>query len=240
MALSAPDGTVIAANPAYFQLYGYSPEEVVGKNYSIIFPPEQREWAQQLYAHVFQSPTISPAFESPIRRADGTVRMVNSRYNFLARKGVRYAMLSIVRDITAQKQVEEALRESELKLHMALEVGHMVTWGWDIAANRLQWSSNLEAVLGFPAGSSGMTYQAFLELVDAQDRLHIDHEVRHALEEGADFQVEFRAVRADGRMLWARTYGQVLFDEENKPTRMIGICIDITHYKQSEEPEHSN
>ena len=60
MALSAPDGTIIAANPAYFKLYGYSPEEVVGKNYSIIFPPEQREWAQQLYAHVFQSPTISP------------------------------------------------------------------------------------------------------------------------------------------------------------------------------------
>src|SRR5690348_13554003 len=42
MALSAPDGTVIAANPAYFRLYGFPSEEVIGKHFSIIFPQEQR------------------------------------------------------------------------------------------------------------------------------------------------------------------------------------------------------
>lgn len=243
MALSAPDGTIIAANPAYFQLYGYSSEEVIGKNYSIIFPPEQREWAQQLYVYVFESPTLSPAFETPIRRSDGTVRFVSSSYNFLTRNGVRYAMLSIVRDITAQKQVEEMLQENELKLHLALEVGHMVSWDWDIASNTLRWSANLESALGFPPGSSGMTcmtYQAFLELVDAQDCVLIKHKVRRTLEEGDDFQVEFRAARADGKVLWTRAYGQVIFDEENKPMRVIGICTDITHYKQSEEPEHQD
>src|SRR5207248_11413507 len=37
-ALSTPDGIVFEANPAYFHLYGYSPEEVIGKNYSICVP----------------------------------------------------------------------------------------------------------------------------------------------------------------------------------------------------------
>lgn len=209
MALSAPDGTVIAANPAYFHLYGYSPEEVIGNNYAIIFPPEQRAWAQELYQYVFENPTISPSFVTPIQRADRTVRIVDSRYNFLTRHGERYAMLSIVRDITAQKQIEEALRDSGLKLRLALEVSHMVTWDWDIASNTLRWSANLEAASGLPPRRSGITSQVFLELVDVQDRACIEHEVRRSLEEGEDFRVEFWVRRPDdGRLLWTRAYGK--------------------------------
>src|SRR5579859_7657667 len=61
MALSAPDGTVIAANPAYFHLYGFPQEEVIGKHFSIIFPEEQRKTASDLYDYMFRSPAISPS-----------------------------------------------------------------------------------------------------------------------------------------------------------------------------------
>ncbi|HEX2280721.1 MAG TPA: PAS domain S-box protein [Thermomicrobiales bacterium] len=42
MALSDPDGTVMAVNPAYCALYGLLPEQVVGHNFAIIFPEETR------------------------------------------------------------------------------------------------------------------------------------------------------------------------------------------------------
>src|SRR2546421_10941654 len=72
MALSTPDGTVFAANPAYFHLYGYPPEAVLGKNFAIIFPEEHRASAQEMYIYLFQSPTIGPSIEGPVRRADGS------------------------------------------------------------------------------------------------------------------------------------------------------------------------
>jgi PAS domain S-box-containing protein len=240
MALSTSDGTVIAANPAYFQLYGYSPDEVIGKNYSIIFPPEQRAWAQELYEYVFQSPAISPSFVTPIRRADGTERIVESRYSFLTRQGKRYAMLSIVRDITAQQRAGEALRESELKLHLALEVGQMGSWTWDIVSNTIHCSANMQAALGFPPEMSPLTYEMYLERVHPQDRARIDHEIKRALEQGADYRVELRVVRADGSMLWTKTYGQVISDEAGKPIRVIGISRDMTTYKQNKESEQPN
>src|SRR3984893_13965773 len=62
MALSTSDGTVIAANPAYFHLYGFPQEEVIGKHFSIIFPEDQRKTAHELYDYIFQSPDISPSF----------------------------------------------------------------------------------------------------------------------------------------------------------------------------------
>ena len=42
MALSNAEGIVVAANPAYYQLYGYTPEQVLGQSFAIIFPAAER------------------------------------------------------------------------------------------------------------------------------------------------------------------------------------------------------
>ena len=55
MALSDPQGVLLAANPAYYRLYGYAPEEVVGRSFALIFPSEQRTWAEAQYQEVFRS-----------------------------------------------------------------------------------------------------------------------------------------------------------------------------------------
>ena len=121
MALSTADGIVFAANPAYFRLYGYSPEAVIGKNYAIIFPAEQRKAAQELYRYIFQSPTISPSFETTICRADGAERFVELSYNFITHNGKRIAMISIVRDITQRKKARRGTSYQPDKAPLSLE-----------------------------------------------------------------------------------------------------------------------
>src|SRR6202049_1536190 len=195
MALSTPDGTVFAANPAYFHLYGFPQEEVIGKHFSIIFPEEQRKTADELYDYIFQSPAISPSFVGPIRRADGTERFVESRYNFISHYGQRIAMLSIVRHITERKRVEEALWVSEEKLRIALEVGHMDSWDWEIGSNIIRWSAHLDAPFG-------ISYETFMGLVHPQDRTPVEQEIRRALEEGTDYTVDFRVGLVDGMVHW--------------------------------------
>lgn len=110
MALSDPEGIVLLANPAYYELYGYTPQEVLGRSFALIFPEGEREQARAQYRAVFQGPAAGPPFESVVRRGDGSERVVESRYTFLVRDGRREAMLSIVRDITEQKRLEAELR----------------------------------------------------------------------------------------------------------------------------------
>jgi PAS domain S-box-containing protein len=227
MALSKADGTVFAANPAYFHLYGYPPEDIIGKNYSVIFPKEQRKAARELYDYIYQSSTISPSFETTIMRGDGSERFVEASYNFITHNGTRIAMISIVRDITERKKAEEDLRVSQLKLHLALEVGQMGSWDWDIESNTIRCSANLEAAFGFVPGSFEGSYETFLELVHAQDRAEVDQEVKRTLEEGTDYKVEFRAVLPDGSLCWMKTHGQALYDDGGKPTRMISIIMGL-------------
>lgn len=233
MALSRPDGTVFAANPAYYQLYGYTPEEVLGKDFSIIFPIAEREWAQKLYTYIFQGPATNSSSEATIVRADGTERFVEARYSFIMHNDTRTAMLSIVRDMTERKRTEEALRDSKLKLHLALELAHMGTWEWDIASNKVYWSANLEIALGFAPGTFGGRFEDFLRVIHSDDKERVEREIGRALEEGADYKIEFRSLGADGTVYRSANQGQVIYDDEGKPARMIGVSMAIPESKRT-------
>ncbi|MEA2596538.1 MAG: fold [Thermomicrobiales bacterium] len=100
VALSDPDGVVLAANPAYAEFYGYPLAEVVGHSFAIIFPPEQRDWAMAGYQTVFAGPDRPDPVVTTVRRADGTERVVEARVGFVERAGARAAMVSVLRDAT--------------------------------------------------------------------------------------------------------------------------------------------
>jgi PAS domain-containing protein len=142
-------------------------------------------------------------------------------------------MLSIVRDMTEQKRVKEAHWISEEKLRVALEVGQMDCWDWDIASNTVHWSMNPGSASGLIQGSFSASYETFLELVHPQDRTLVDQQIKRTLAEGTDYTIEFRVINAEGTLRWARIQGQVLYDEAGKPLGMTGISMDVTQARQT-------
>ncbi len=132
MVLSDAQGIVLAANPAYHQLYGYPPEAVIGRSFSIIFAPEVRASAIEQYHAIFHTPEPKLMYESTIQRADGTQRIVESRIDFLSHQGQRTAMLSIIRDITARKQAEVVLREQAETVETINRIGQLLSAELDL------------------------------------------------------------------------------------------------------------
>jgi PAS domain S-box-containing protein len=108
LALSDPEGIVLAVNPAYCALYGRTPEEVVGHDFAVIFPEAERAGAMEQYRAVFADPTPPRSYETRVQRSDGTERVVEARADFLERDGERVAMISAVRDITERKRLDQA------------------------------------------------------------------------------------------------------------------------------------
>ena len=121
--LSDTQGIVLAANPAYYALYGYGPEEVLGQDFAIIFPPEQRAAAHADYQATFTSPGIPAAIVSTVQQKDGTIKNVEVRYSFLVEEGRRTAMISLIRDITQRRQAEDALAEQTRLLTFTAAIG---------------------------------------------------------------------------------------------------------------------
>ena len=127
MVLSAPDGTVISANPAYFRLYGYAPEAILGKNFSVVFQQDRRAQAQKSYHATFQNPVITPRFETAIVSADRVEHIIEISYNFLTQNSTRTAMISTIRDITAFKRLEQQQERRTHHAALRADIGQALT-----------------------------------------------------------------------------------------------------------------
>ncbi|HET9494968.1 MAG TPA: PAS domain S-box protein [Chloroflexia bacterium] len=229
MALSDPDGTVLAANPAYLQLYGYSAEEVVGRNFAVIFPPEVREWANSEYRRTFADPVIAPSVDATIRRKDGTTRVVDSRYTFITRDGERIAMISIVRDITERVQMEQRLRASEERFRVALSKSPVVVSTQD-ADLRYTWVYNPNPAF-VPDLALGKTDADFLPPDEAADLTEIKSRV---LATGENLRREVVTTIHGQRYF----YDLIVEPVRDADGRIVGVtcaAIDITDRKHAEE-----
>src|SRR3954451_21143552 len=111
----------------------------------------------------------------------------------------------------------------------------MGSWDWDIRTGALAWSDNLEEVHGLPTGGFDGTIEGFRRLVHPDDRDRMEATIARSLREVSSYGAEFRILRPDGSVGWMLGKGQVFADEAGRPSRMIGLGMDITERKRAEE-----
>jgi PAS domain S-box-containing protein len=145
------------------------------------------------------------------------------------------------RDVSEQIRAEQALRDSEERLRLAMAAGDIGVWDWDIASGRISWAANGERA-GGPGSSGGddrhalpTTIDAFRASVHPADRQKVRLAIERALASRAQYGVEFRLVDQGGAVRWTEARGVVMRDHAGRPVRMIGIDRDISARKAAEE-----
>ena len=132
-----------------------------------------------------------------------------------------------------RRRAEQALMERDDRLRLALEAGGMGTWEWTIATGKVAWSPSLEAIHGLAPGAFDGTLQGFLKDVHPEDVARVEGDVRAALDRGTH-RIEYRIVRPDGAVRWVEGRGDVFYDAQQRPERVVGVCADITERKRGE------
>jgi PAS domain S-box-containing protein len=230
MALSNAEGIVLAANPAYLSLYGYTPEQVIGQSFAIIFPEEVREWAIEQYKIVFNSESSPASFESVIRRADGMERIVESSATFLTVDGQRTAMLSTIRDITARRQAEETaaylatIVQASADPIIGLSLDGLIR-SWNPAAERLLGYSAAEAI-GQP-----------IAMITIPERHREQQKILSRLRAGEVIHIESVGITKAGKHVDVLVNAAPVVDMTG---HLIGISVtltDITLHKQAQSAE---
>ncbi len=182
--------------------------------------------------------SVSPLFnsEGKLTGCIHVARDINERKQ--AEEALKKAHESLEQKIqertTELEEAYKSLKESEERLSEAQRIANLGNWDWNIVTNGLYWSDEIYRIFERSPQEFGATYDAFLSYVYPDDRDYVNNAIIEALN-GKPYSIDLRIILANGLERIVHEQGEVTFDGENIPIRMIGTVQDITEHKKAEE-----
>ncbi len=183
---------------------------------------------QRLKAAVSQTQETGQPYEIELRAilSNGEMRICVAHGECELNSAGRITGLSgYIRDITSQRQAEQALRDSEAQLARAQQVAMIGSWSIDVASGQLTWSDETYRIFGMEPGEP-LNYDAFLQHIHPDDAAKVDQAWKRALE-GAPYEVSHRII-VQGRTRWVQERAELETDFDGMLKHAVGTVQDIT------------
>ena len=227
---------VLFVNDAFLKTYGYTEDEILGKNVNAVRSPNN---PPEITRGILAA-TLAGGWSGELlnRRKDGRDFPVSLSTSFVRDEhGEVVALVGVATDITERKHVEQLLRESEERLRVTLESTNISTWDWDLRNDVWQTSPTFYTMLGNEPDPNPQTREDSLQSFHPDDRAAINEKIREVLNgTNSEYQYEARVKHADGSYRWHSVIGHTIErDEHGKSTRLTGVRMDITERKRAKE-----
>ena len=229
-----PDFTCLYVNEACARIYQTTPQEMIGRNWLPFVPGDQREQVRALIEGLTpEHPMVS--IEHPVVLHTGEVRWqhwVNCALFDAQGRVLEYQ--AVGRDITEQRQAEERLR-------LAMAAADAGAWTWDARTGQSSWDDRYHAMYGFAPGQP-RTYDTWVASLHPDDRPRVLARLDEMLRTPGDddWDMQFRALRPDGQVVWMHGLGRAERDARGQVVRLAGINLDITERQRAEEALHES
>jgi len=218
-------------------LYRVEPEEVMadGAVLRVLRHPQDQHRVEQAVAQAVQEKTVLD-IEFRIILKDGTVKWVQMTSSYAGENSLGQVRNGIMIDITARKDAEVELRNSESRWKLALESTGDGVWDWHIQEGREYYSRRYKEMYGYSQDKVWQQSDEYQDIVHPDDKEQLIRDQQaYFNHETPTYSNEHRVRCADGSWKWVDTRGMVIeWDEQGKPVRMIGTHTDITDRKEAE------
>ncbi len=227
---------VIYWNDRAEQIYGFTQEEALQKSlqetigYNWIHPQDEQDaWQALESAGSWQGEVIH-------RRKLGETFFAEISVSILTNEwGAQVGFLAVVRDISDRKSIEIALRESEEKRQLALDLTQTGHWSFQVNTGEAIWSDTHFRLMGIDPKQDPSNYLTWRDRVHPCDLTWVEQAFYNALEHRSQLEVEYRIIRPDGEIRWMLTKGHGVYDDHGRAVQMVGVMIDITERKLMEQ-----
>ncbi len=228
------DGLIVYANPATLRLVAArSLGDVLGKSPADLLHPDSRPSVARRIAELRAGQALSMT-EERIVRLDGTVLDVEITGN-LFEDHLGTGLQVIVRDITARKQTEAALRESEERLRLAFAGAQEGVWDWNLDTGAVVYSAQWTRMLGYELHEIEPHVSAWERLLHPDDAERATGVLQAVLRGEADYSVEFRLRHKAGHYVDVLSRGfPVRREPDGVVVRIVGTHFDLTERKRAE------
>ncbi len=228
-------GEITGSNDAFLRLVGYTREDLEAgtMNWAAMTPPEYTDRDRRSVREAVDLGSCE-AYEKEYIRKDGSrVPIVVGAATF---EDDRTEGVCFVIDLTERKRVEETLRENLSLLESAQELAKLGSWTADITPEwRLEGSPEVYRMHAMPDGAFNHRGDAYLALVDPQDRQKVASAIGRTVKTGAPYDMEYRIIRPDGTVRWVHSLGRLEVRDAPRGTRMVGVMQDTTDARTAQQ-----
>jgi len=198
-------------------------------------PPEAADDQALLRAMGTRATVVMPLLAGGVVRgvlSFGAMRATRSWPEPLVKR--LHLIAQVFASALARKQADMRVRESEARLSLAAEAGGIGLWEVDPASGRGWFSPEVRAIYGFQA-SAEVTLADIEALVHPDDREIRLEQMQRVIDGSLPYVTEHRIVLGDGRLRWVHHRGRAYPPRPGSPVKLMGVTIDITERKHSDE-----
>jgi PAS domain S-box-containing protein len=229
------DGTILNVNRAIEKTLGWSRDELIGQNVSLIVTRASVELGNERVRRALAGEKLQKIFELEAIRRDGTLVPAEGWAHFIRDAAGRPIQhLGVFRDITERRRVEEAIRESEARYRSLFDNANDSILTFTLEGVVTSVNRAYERLTGWTRDELiGLNWAVLIAPVD---RERMADRTRRALAgEKLPSQFEVRTLCKDGRVVPLEGRTRMQRDLDGRPTGFQGIYRDITERKQAEE-----
>jgi PAS domain S-box-containing protein len=227
------DGIITSWNKSAERIFGYTPEEAIGRHITLIIPPERHAQEVDILGRLRRGERVDH-FHTVRRRKDGSLLDVSLTISPVRDSSGRVIGASkVARDITAQKQSERALRESEQRFRVITDASPIMVWmsgtdklcyyfnkGWlDFVGRTLEQESGYGWAENVHPEDFDRCLQVYVANFDAR----------------RPFETEYRMRHHTGQYRWILDRGVPRYAADGTFEGYVGGCLDIHDQKEAAE-----
>jgi PAS domain S-box-containing protein len=160
---------------------------------------------------------------------DGSVKYVHAVARAERDASVNIEYVGAVTDVTAAKEAERKLRRSEAYLAESQRLSHTSSWAWDVRRREFVYRSpEVYHLFGLDPKKDVLSPQPLTHRILPEDRDRVSEAAQQAVQEKANFEVDFRIALPDDSIRYVHSVGHPLIGGDGEVVELVGTHVDVT------------
>lgn len=221
------DGCFASVSAAAIKIWGYHPEELVGRRYMELVYEEDITLTIETSRSIMDGMEMTNFENRYVRKNGSLVTMVwSARWD-----DTDQIMYCIAKDATEREKVFQRIKENESKLLAAQKIAKVGYWQSVPDSKGLYWSDEVYNIWGLDKNTFQLDYDSYFETIHPDDRAEFLSSRDQALSSGVQHDVEHRIILPDGSFKWVHALGNLVKNDNGDILIFEGTVQDITQDK---------